>query len=240
MSGATKLRKLTSNVEVVAGSTSLQASRIMPSPAQMGLQGADMARQHSQQAGCMATDMERQPSQQAVHFAADPRESVKIPMTALGKSPSWTSTERGGKGPSQQGDTPWGEKGPRKSADGLSYAEEELETLEAAESCCQAWAAGSPLAVSNCHMLHFLTTLGPQHTRSDSGSAPQLSGLADKDAKVKWKSHQGLKLSNRVADSGRQAEKANAAVLQRNSTHGALVEVAPGMKPLQPGELPLW
>lgn len=46
--------------------------------------------------------------------------------------------------------------------DGVSYNDEELETLPASDSCCQPAAAESQLAVSNCHMLKFLAQLGPQ------------------------------------------------------------------------------
>lgn len=60
--------------------------------------------------------------------------------------------------------------------DGVSYDDDELETLEAPESCCQPFAADSLLAISNCHMLQFLAELGPQCARKDSGLAHQLGG----------------------------------------------------------------
>ena len=102
--------------------------------------------------------IKRLPSKQGVHFEA---------AEAVESNP--TSAHLGGKQP------------PRKSMDGAGYADDELETLEASESCCQAWAAGSPLAVSNCHMLRFLAALGPQHARTDCSLAHQGSmrlGLA--------------------------------------------------------------
>lgn len=58
---------------------------------------------------------------------------------------------------------------PSKSGDGgVSYGEDELETLDVAESCCPPIAADSPLAVSNCHMLQFLAQQGGQCARNDS------------------------------------------------------------------------
>ena len=59
---------------------------------------------------------------------------------------------------------------PRKSLTGedVTYSEDEMATMETSESCCQPAAADSPLAVSNCHMLHFLAQQGRQTARTDS------------------------------------------------------------------------
>ena len=77
-----------------------------------------------------------------------------------------------------------GSKGaPQKLLDssaGVTYEEEELETLKISESCCPPAAADSPLAVSNCHMLHFLAQLGHQHARTDATLLKQSSVLSDK------------------------------------------------------------
>ncbi|KAL3135159.1 hypothetical protein ABBQ38_006252 [Trebouxia sp. C0009 RCD-2024] len=62
---------------------------------------------------------------------------------------------------------------PKKFPDVTSYNDEELETLDVTESCCQPCAEGSPLAVSNCHMLKFLAQLGHQKARRNSGLVRQ-------------------------------------------------------------------
>lgn len=63
----------------------------------------------------------------------------------------------------------WDRAVPRKSMDGLSYDDTELETLDVTESYCQPFAAEGETAVSNCHMLKFLAQVGRQHARRDSG-----------------------------------------------------------------------
>ena len=130
-----------------------------------------------------AAGTEQQPSQQAEHVAACTTEFAKTPLTGLSKAPSSKATEV------------------------VSYSEEELETLEAADSCCQAWAADSPLAVSNCHMLRFLAALGPQHARTDSGSTPQLLSRVSTSASMGADSYRGPKARNRVADIGSSLRK---------------------------------
>lgn len=50
--------------------------------------------------------------------------------------------------------------------DGMLYSDEEVESLQGVtESCCQPFAADSPLAIRSCHMLQFLAQLGRQHAR---------------------------------------------------------------------------
>ena len=58
--------------------------------------------------------------------------------------------------------------GPRRSTEGVSYDDAELDELETAEATCQPVAANSPLANSNCHMLKFLGQCGRQRGRKES------------------------------------------------------------------------
>lgn len=108
--------------------------------------------------------------------------SSRPPATAL---PSWHSLKQAvqsAEGGSRGGlvgaaDTPLSDRLPpiehklsaRKSADGFGYTDSEVETLEVPDSSCQPFAADSPLAVSNCHMLKFLAGLGHQNPRKDYG-----------------------------------------------------------------------
>lgn len=62
---------------------------------------------------------------------------------------------------------------PRRSIDGVSYDDSEMEQLPVTESCCAPFAAGSPLAVSNCHMLKFLAAAGTLHGRQEDAVAPK-------------------------------------------------------------------
>lgn len=45
---------------------------------------------------------------------------------------------------------------PSRSIDGVAYTDDEMQQLGVTDSCCAPFAAGDPLAVSNCHMLKFL------------------------------------------------------------------------------------
>jgi len=113
-----------------------------------------------------------------VHFAAGVAQASKSPMGL-----------------------PWGGKAPpRKSVDGVDYDDDELETLEASESCCQPFAADSPLAVSNCHMLQFLADLDPQHARRDAGLVKQTSMGSGNSGATQGSAQSPPKASSRFAD----------------------------------------
>ena len=56
---------------------------------------------------------------------------------------------------------------PRRSTEGVSYEDPELEQLDILGSCCAPYAADSPLAVSNCHMLKFLAASGIMQGRKE-------------------------------------------------------------------------
>ena len=64
---------------------------------------------------------------------------------------------------------------PRRSTEGVSYDDAELEQLDMLDSCCGPCAAESPLAVSNCHMLKFLAPFGPVQGRKEESLAPRAS-----------------------------------------------------------------
>lgn len=49
---------------------------------------------------------------------------------------------------------------PGRSINGVSYTDAEMQQLGVMDSCCAPFAAGDPLAVSNCHMLKFLAASG--------------------------------------------------------------------------------
>ena len=122
--------------------------------------------------------MGRTVSKQGVHFAAGVAQASKSPMGL-----------------------PWGGKAPpRKSVDGVDYDDDELETPEASESCCQPFAADSPLAVSNCHMLQFLADLDPQHARRDAGLVKQTSMGSGNSGATQGSAQSPPKASSRFAD----------------------------------------
>lgn len=68
--------------------------------------------------------------------------------------------------------------GPRRSTEGVSYDDTELDELEATDATCQPVAASSALTVGNCHMLKFLGQYGRQQGRRESviGPKPALGG----------------------------------------------------------------
>ena len=62
---------------------------------------------------------------------------------------------------------------PSRSIDGVSYTAAEMQQLGVTDSCCAPFAAGDPLAVSNCHMLKFLAASGVIQGRQEDVVAPQ-------------------------------------------------------------------
>ena len=62
---------------------------------------------------------------------------------------------------------------PGRSIDGVSYTDSEVQQLRVTDSCCAPFAAGDPLAVSNCHMLRFLAASGLIQGRQEAVVAPQ-------------------------------------------------------------------
>jgi len=70
----------------------------------------------------------------------------------------------------------------RRSIDGVSYDNSELEQLDMLDSCCAPYAADSPLAVSNCHMLKFLAASGTMQGRKEDVVVPR--HLSDKSPRA--------------------------------------------------------
>lgn len=66
---------------------------------------------------------------------------------------------------------------PRRSVDGVSYDDSELEQHPMTDSCCAPFAATSPLAVSNCHMLKFLAASGTLQGREEELPVPRRQSL---------------------------------------------------------------
>lgn len=64
--------------------------------------------------------------------------------------------------------------GPRRSTEGVSYDDAELDELETAEATCQPVAANSVLANSHCHMLKFLGQCGRQRGRKEFLLGPKV------------------------------------------------------------------
>ena len=62
---------------------------------------------------------------------------------------------------------------PGRSTDGVSYTDRVMQQLMVTDSCCAPFAAGDPLAVSNCHMLKFLAASGVIQGRQEDVVAPQ-------------------------------------------------------------------
>ena len=87
-------------------------------------------------------------SKQAVSFAPGPsrREGTRAPTASLS---------------------------PRRSVNGTCYDDSEMEQLAVTDSCCAPFAAGSPLAVSNCHTLRFLAASGTLQGQQEDFVGPR-------------------------------------------------------------------
>ena len=110
-------------------------------------------------------------------------DGTRAPATALSSLRSLKAVQFAGGGAAEEatGRAPQPDRPPsndlkwplRKSGDGARYTDDELQTLQVSDSCCQPFAADSQVAVSNCHMLKFLTDSGHQNPRKDYGLSRQ-------------------------------------------------------------------
>lgn len=91
----------------------------------------------------------------------------KFSKQAVSFAPSGGAIRREGRGSAVTG------LSPGRSTDGVSYHDSEMQQLVVTDSCCAPFAAGDPLAVSNCHMLKFLAASGTLQGRPEDAIAPQ-------------------------------------------------------------------